>query len=68
MSKSEKLAKDFTCECGIVNKFDMYVYAHWTLELTHTCACGRKHLIQRGIVTLLMTSRKAHKKDSHVEH
>jgi hypothetical protein len=46
----EKLPKGFTCECGIVNEFPGYVYAHWDVELVHTCKCARKHVIFRGRV------------------
>ena len=38
----------YTCECGKDHKFPAYVYAHMDIELTHTCTCGRRHIILRG--------------------
>lgn len=39
----------FKCECGKTHAFSSYVFAHWTVELTHDCKeCGRRHIILRG--------------------
>ena len=49
----ESKKNGFTCECGKFIEFGAYVLAHWDIELTHTCDCGRKHTIKSGSVTLI---------------
>jgi hypothetical protein len=39
------MSKGFNCECGKYHQFSVYVFAHTHVELTHTCDCGRKHMI-----------------------
>ena len=47
------MLKGFTCECGEFHEFGVWVAAHWSLSLVHTCdKCGRKHNVCRGLVTL----------------
>lgn len=51
---SERLEKGFKCECGKYHEYPGYVFAHYDVELIHTCEdCGRKHLIYTGIATLM---------------
>lgn len=50
-----ELAKGFTCRtkgCGRKHIFDLYVYAHWDMQLRHACTCGALSTIQRGHVTV----------------
>jgi len=49
----ESKKNGFTCECGKFIEFGAYVLAHWDIELTHTCDCGRKHTVESGSVTLI---------------
>lgn len=63
MALTETLTKGFTCVCGKEHKFPPYVYAHWNVELVHTCelsdgGCGAKHWMRSGIVTLVQKRRK----------
>lgn len=46
------------CTCGKEHKWPGYVYAHWDIELRHTCPCGVQVLIQEGVVTPIKKSRK----------
>ncbi|NDV50405.1 hypothetical protein [Salipiger sp. PrR003] len=43
----------FMCRCGETHLFDGYVLAHWDIELSHTCSCGRGHTFKKGIVVAL---------------
>jgi transcription elongation factor Elf1 len=53
------MPKGFEClACGKHHDFDAYVFAHWNESLIHTCDCGAKHDIQRGIVILQKTTRQ----------
>ena len=36
-------------KCGRTHKFNRYVYAHWSIELTHQCPCGAEVVIRRGV-------------------
>lgn len=45
------MRKGYQCKCGMYHEFPGYVYAHWDDALTHTCSCGRGHLILKGITT-----------------
>jgi len=48
------LEKGYTCECGKFHEYPVYVYAHWGIELAHTCdECKRKHMILEGLATLI---------------
>lgn len=47
-----KLPLGYTCKCGVENRFHIYVYAHWDTQLEHTCECGRKNKVLRGVVTI----------------
>lgn len=41
--------KGFFCTgCGRAERFGAYVYAHWDIELVHTCECGQQHTIVEG--------------------
>jgi len=40
----------YTCKCGRVNEFGIWVMAHWDIRLVGTCECGRKNEILRGRV------------------
>lgn len=51
--KDETGREGFTCECGKFHVFGVYVMGHWGEELTHTCDCGRRHIVQAGAVVLL---------------
>lgn len=53
MSK-KSLPKGFKCECGTFHEFTVYVYAHWTMPLTHdSCPCGRIHSVCEGKARLI---------------
>lgn len=52
MAEREVLPEGYTCRCETIYLHTSYVYAHWDLELTHTCGkCGRKNTLLRGNVT-----------------
>lgn len=47
-----ELPKGFECSaCRAKITFSSYVYAHWDEMLVHTCTCGKKHEIVRGLAT-----------------
>jgi hypothetical protein len=59
MTKSDKMQKDgegYKCECGLEHVYPAYVHAHWEIEITHTCFCGRKYIIQYGFADLVKGS------------
>ena len=37
-------------QCDRVHALGAYVFAHWDDELTHTCDCGHRHTVLRGVV------------------
>ena len=45
--------KGYTCECGLLNRYPFYVFAHWEDLLTHTCECGREYEIRHGHAKLM---------------
>jgi hypothetical protein len=46
---SKPLPKGMNCSCGKYWPFDVYVYAHWDLEMRHTCdECGREVILKSG--------------------
>ena len=51
-SMNQNLPRGYTCDCGKFNKYSLYVFAHWTIELVHTCECGKKWRILRGKANL----------------
>jgi hypothetical protein len=57
MAKNNETPKGFTCECGESHAFGVYVFAHWDEALTHTCDCGRKHVIRSGLATLIKEAK-----------
>ena len=47
----KKTESGYTCDCGKFHKFGGWVFAHWNIELTHTCdACGATTVICEGEV------------------
>jgi Zn ribbon nucleic-acid-binding protein len=43
--------KGYTCpDCKTHHDFSAWVYAHWSIELTHRCDCGVKNTILKGEV------------------
>lgn len=47
--RKEPEAKQLVCKCGHIEKFPLYVFAHWTERLDFTCPnCGAVWWIQRG--------------------
>lgn len=45
-----ELPKTYTCtSCQEVHTLPMYVYAKWDEQLFHTCNCGAKHSLLRGV-------------------
>ena len=36
------------CPCGEQHELGGYVSAHWTIDLAHTCDCGRKRKLCEG--------------------
>ena len=52
-----KPGDSFSCECGKVHPLGVYVAAHWTEELTHTCDCGRKRTVCNGVVELIENTK-----------
>ncbi len=52
-------AKGFNCEtCDKWHVFGIYVMAHWSDVLTHTCDCGAKHTICAGRVRQFKPGKK----------
>jgi hypothetical protein len=49
MKKEKDLPKGWQCDCGVYNKFPLYVYAHWDTPLMFTCICGRGYEVLHGI-------------------
>ena len=48
----DEKVKGFVCECGEEHLFDGYVYAHWYIDLVHSCGkCRRQHHIENGVAT-----------------
>ncbi len=47
----------FACECGKTHVLSAYVCAHWDVALTHTCDCGRRRKVLRGVVTLMRSKK-----------
>lgn len=46
-----KLPAGFLCTaCGAKHEFGGWVFAHWHVQLVHTCPCGQKHNLCRGFV------------------
>jgi len=43
-------AKRFQCGCGAQHTLASYVYAHWQEKLWHHCECGRRNIVQNGVV------------------
>lgn len=42
---------EFDCgTCAKTHKLGAYVAGHWDEELIHTCTCGAKHTVLRGVV------------------
>lgn len=58
MRTKKTLPKGFKCQCGLFHEYDVYVYAHWDIRLTHTCACGRVHEVLQGKATFQYSVRK----------
>ncbi len=59
---NKETPKSWTCECGKVHEFGVWVAAHWTERLTHMCEiCGAEHEVHRGIVTLKMAGKRRKK-------
>lgn len=54
-----EMPKGFTCECGAIHEFGIWVMAHWNEALTHTCECGRQHDIRRGVAVLKKPKKTA---------
>lgn len=49
MATPKTIAKGFICsKCKQQHAFSVYVFAHWTINLTHTCSCGQQHRIFQG--------------------
>jgi hypothetical protein len=44
------MKKSYTCKCGRVNEFGVWVFAHQNEVLIGSCECGRKNEILRGLV------------------
>lgn len=40
--RKTELPKGWTCTCGLFHRFSLWVYAHWDIEITTTCDCGRQ--------------------------
>lgn len=47
---SKGSSQRFKCACGKEHLLSSYVFAHWDERLVHTCSCGRKNIVQRGVV------------------
>jgi transcription elongation factor Elf1 len=47
---SKELPESYTCtRCQAVHELPMYVYAKWEELLFHTCNCGARHSLLRGV-------------------
>jgi hypothetical protein len=49
MDKEDAYAKGYRCECGKYNEYPVYVFAHWSEILTHTCECKNQYNIRHGL-------------------
>lgn len=59
MPLDESMPKGWTCGCGTFHEFGVYVAAHWSDRLKHTCdRCGATHDVQRGVIKLLKKGRE----------
>jgi len=52
----KRLPKGVRCQCKQFVPFSTYVYAHWNLELTQTCNCGRILKVKRGRVVSIQNA------------
>ncbi len=51
---SSKLPEGFQCtSCGTKHEFGVWVYAHWSEDIVHTCSCGQRHSLLKGHVKAL---------------
>ena len=54
---SAKPSSSYVCtKCGKEHAFPAYVYAHWDMEVIHTCDCGAKHVLLRGVARVQATA------------
>jgi len=44
------MSRRFECACGREHLLGVYVAAHYHEKLWHSCECGRKNLVQSGVV------------------
>lgn len=40
----------YSCECGRHYAFSAWVYAHWSITVSHICDCGVQALLKSGQV------------------
>lgn len=60
MTRSAEPLRGFTCKCGEFHTFGVYVAAHSTETLIHTCEkCGRQHEVKNYRVRLIKQRRRA---------
>lgn len=46
----DKLPESHACgHCGRVAKFSAWAYAHWNEQIVHTCECGARSTLLRGV-------------------
>lgn len=51
MSRNQELRKGYKCPyCQKYNEFSVWVFAHWDIEITHTCDCEKVIPLKNGEV------------------
>ena len=48
------LGDKWKCQCGATHELTgAYLAAHWDIELTFNCDCGRVHILKSGKIRLI---------------
>ena len=54
VAPTSKLPEGFQCtSCGTKHEFGVWVYAHWSEDIVHTCSCGQRHSLLKGHIKAL---------------
>lgn len=59
--KRENLPESHGCaNCGRAAKFSAWAYAHWNEQIVHTCECGARSTLLRGVPVSLNPPKEFH--------
>lgn len=48
-NSSSNIPEGFRCtSCGANHEYGVWVYAHWSDDIVHTCTCGQRHSLLKG--------------------